>query len=824
MITSIWQNPNTKEFYFKEGINTPLKKEKKYFNLIFEENEIIKVEKILLKNRIKDYIEVDFDWKDIYGKRLINTTLDVPYYKLKRIIEDMEKKNINVYGKDIMNIFNKNISENPDDKKIWFLDIEVDSENIENYNENIISITFYDTFKKEFIALIVYNKNLDINIKNKNFNIFIFNSEKELLKYFSELIKKDQPDIITGWYSNGFDIPYIIERSNKYRINMSAIPNLKHKSFQIDGRYYNSIPGVNLIDYLELYRRYVLDKPSSYKLDIIAKHHNISGKTEIKGYNYYKTDIEKFLEYIFRDVEILVELERQLKLIGLICSLQALIRIPFNLLFGTSNSIEHYIQQFILKDKITFRYYERPKNNLEITGAIVLTPPNKTYDNVVVLDFTSLYPNIISTFNISTETLKYDIKYNEKHVDLGRILSEEENDEYLPLKFALNKKGIISSLVKHLLKERLYYKKLAKKTPNSDPSHIVYNIKQYNYKILLNSIYGVLGTEKFALHDIRVSLAILAAARSALRFVNAYLDNHLFENVKINNRYISFKTHVLYSDTDSSFNYIECNENLSKNDIIEIGNYIAQNVNEELRKNFVTKFTSEKIDCTLNMEVDKIYKRVRFFGVKKRYFGYDFDKKVITHGVEIVRRDTPEAIKEILTKLFLKALDEKLTINDIINEYLDLKKKNIEEIALIKSIRRKNFSNYRTLPNHIRSVIFMERIYNFKFNYDDRLLYYYIKYYNYKYYNKIKNIFNKTPENNIYYISASIEREHIDDFKKLLYNDFEIDYYTLFEKQVLSSLRQFSEYKSLIEKANLKIKLIEGYPLKVEQLKLFEEE
>jgi DNA polymerase-2 len=819
MVTSIWQDPNSKEFYFREGINTHLKKEKKYFNLIFEDKEIIKVEKILLKNRIKNYIDVDFEWKDIYGKRLINTTLDIPYYKLKKIIEDMEKSNINVYGKNIMNIFNKNISENPDDKKIWFLDIEVDSDNIDDYSGNITSITYYDSFKKEYIALVVYNEKI---ISDKN--IITFNSEKELLKYFSELIKKEQPDIITGWYSNGFDIPYIIERANKHKINISAIPNLKHNSFQIDGRYYNSIPGVNLIDYLELYRRYVLDKPSSYKLDIIAKHHNIEGKTEIKGYNYYNVDIKKFIDYIFRDVEILVELEKQLKLIGLICSLQALIRIPFNLLFGTSNSIEHYIQQFIMKDKITFRYYERPKTGLEITGAIVLTPPNKTYDNVIVLDFTSLYPNIITTFNISTETLVYDTNYNGKHIDLGKIMPEEENDEYLPLKFTLEKKGIIASLVKHLLKERLYFKKLAKETPADNPNHIIYDIKQYNYKILLNSIYGVLGTKNFALHDIRVSLAILAAARSALRFVNNTLDNHYFENIKINNRTISFKTHVLYSDTDSSFNYIECEETLSHQDMIEIGNYIANYINEILPKKFVTKFTDEKIDCTLNMEVDKIYKRVRFFGVKKRYFGYDFNRKIITHGVEIIRRDTPEAIKEILTRLFLKALDKELSVDDIVNEYINLKNNSIEEIALIKSIRRKNFSNYKTLPNHIKSAIFMERIYNFKFNYDDRLLYYYIKYYNYKYYNRIKNIFNKNPENGVYYISASIEREHIEDFKKLLYNDFEIDYYTLFEKQVLASLKQFSEYRNLIDKANLKIKLIEGYPLKAEQLKLFEEE
>ncbi|WP_240739639.1 DNA polymerase domain-containing protein [Marinitoga lauensis] len=233
------------------------------------------------------------------------------------------------------------------------------------------------------------------------------------------------------------------------------------------------------------------------------------------------------------------------------------------------------------------------------------------------MDFTSLYPNIIATFNISPETLIYNINYTGKHVDLGKILSEEENEKYKPIKFTLEKKGILSSLVKHLLKERLYYKKLKKETTSDSPDYVIYDIKQYNYKILLNSMYGVLGTNNFALHDIRISLAILAAARSALRFVNNILDNHKFENIKINERTISFTTHVLYSDTDSSFNYIECNEKLDKSDILEIGNYIANYINNILPEKFIPKFTNEKIECTLSMEVDKIYKRVRFFGIKK---------------------------------------------------------------------------------------------------------------------------------------------------------------------------------------------------------------
>ncbi|WP_129410016.1 hypothetical protein [Marinitoga lauensis] len=159
MITSIWQDPATKIFYFKNKISSDFKQQKRFFNLIFENTEIDKVQKILLKYRIKNYIDIDFEWKDIYGKRLINTTLDINYNLFKKITDELEKNNVYVYGKNIMNIFNEPISGKPEDKKIWFLDIEVNNEDVKNYSGKINSITYYDSYKKKYIFFLCIIKN-----------------------------------------------------------------------------------------------------------------------------------------------------------------------------------------------------------------------------------------------------------------------------------------------------------------------------------------------------------------------------------------------------------------------------------------------------------------------------------------------------------------------------------------------------------------------------------------------------------------------------------------------------------------------------------------
>lgn len=829
-IKSFWQNQLNKTFYYKEINSETIQKINNNFQLFFEKKDINKMRKIFFNLKIdKRYIQkVEDDWKDVFGKQIVMTQFNskINYFKYKNILDMMKDNNIKTFGTANMNIFPYEVTEDFSEKRLWFIDIEViEKKHQKIFNGEIISITIFDTKENEYFSFITKpNKNIDTEMYPENF-IFV-DEEIELLKTFSKIIKDKCPDVISGWYSEGYDIPYIINRSKNYNIELSLIQNLysNSKTMDIGGRKItkNYIPGIDLVDYLELYKKYIFDQPTSFKLSTVAKFHNLKGKTEEKGFLNYKKDFNKFVDYAIRDVEILVELEQKLNLLNLLYGLQAVIRIPVNFLMANSIIIEHFLSQFLYKEKITVQDNPDSNNNeIDVEGAIVLQPKNENYNNVVVLDYASLYPNIIVTYNISPETLIEKDLYEEKSVDLTEMYKEEGKNE--SVKFSLEKEGIFPRMINFLLDERLKYKKMAKDAPKNSLEKIKYGIKQLNYKILLNSMYGVIGTSRFPLHDKRCSSAITTASRNALRYLNKKLNKKEFQ-IEYEGKHINFETRVIYSDTDSSFDHIIIREDISINKklILTISNFLANHINNIIAEELPTKYSNTKDinkRTTLKVDVDKLFKKVKFFGVKKRYFGIDFEDNIITHGVEIVRKDTPVAIKNILSQLFILALKKDIEESHLIDSYNKIKKLNLEDIAIFKNITKKNFNKYKTIPNQVRAIIVMQKLFNLEYSLNDSVLYYPVIYKSPDTFEIVSKIFNITPKNNFQLkASLAIEYEHIDRLKELIDNEIiDIDYLTIFEKNILTRLEQFSETKKIIQKVRYDL----GINTKNKNLKLF---
>jgi DNA polymerase-2 len=230
--------------------------------------------------------------------------------------------------------------------------------------------------------------------------------------------------------------------------------------------------------------------------------------------------------------------------------------------------------------------------------------------------------------------------------------------------------------------------------------------------------------------------------------------------------------------------------------------------------------TKEIIDrTTLAVDVDKIFKKVKFFGVKKRYFGIDFEDKIITHGVEVVRKDTPAAIKKILSQLFILALKNEIEEAHLIKSYEVLKELKLEDIAIFKNITKRNFNKYKTIPNQVRAIIVMQKLFNFEYNLNDSVLYYPIIFKDPKTFKIVSDVFNITPKNNTELkASLAIEYEHVEKLKELIKeNVVEIDYLTIFEKNILTRLEQFSETVKIIQKVRYDLGII----TKNKNLKLF---
>jgi len=830
-IKSFWQNQLDKSFYYKEVNENSIKKLKNNFQLFFEKKDINSMRKIFYNLKIdKRYIKkVEDSWKDVFGKKMVMTefTSKINYYKYKQIIDKMKENGIKTYGASNMNILPFDLVEDFSQKNLWFLDIEVIEKKHQNmFNGEIISITIYDSKDKSYYSIIT-KPNENVETDNYDENYIFLENEIELMKIFDKLLKEKKPDVISGWYSEGYDIPYIINRAKNYNIELSVIPGLHSntKTMEIGGRKItkNYIPGVDLVDYLELYKKYVFTQPTSFKLSTVAKFHNLKGKTEEKGFFNYRKDFKKFIEYAIRDVEILFELEQKLNLLNLLYGLQAVIKIPVNFLMANSIAIEHFLNQFLFEEKITVQDNPELKDDqVDVEGAIVLQPEDKAYNNVVVLDYASLYPNIIVTYNISPETLIE--KENEKvqnYVDLTKMYEEENKD--VSVKFSLEKEGIFPRMINFLLEERLRYKKMAKEAKVNSFEKIKYDIKQLNYKILLNSMYGVIGTSRFPLHDKRCSSAITTASRNALRYLNKKLNKKEFE-IELDNQKIQFETEVIYSDTDSSFDHIKIKSDIKSNKkiIIRIADYLSKYINNIIAEELPIKYsTNKKIKerTTLSVDVDKLFKKVKFFGVKKRYFGIDFEEKIITHGVEVVRKDTPAAIKKILSELFIFALKNEIKEEHLWNSYEELKKLKLEDIAIFKNITKRNFNKYKMIPNQVRAIIVMQKLFGFEYTLNDSVLYYPVIFKAPKTFKTVSNVFNIAPKNNIELkASLAIEYEHVEKLKELINKGIvEIDYLTIFEKNILTRLEQFSETIKIIQKVRFDLGII----TKNKNLKLF---
>ncbi len=780
---------------------------------------------------VNDMIHISrSEYHTLYGQKLIEIQFDrslTPAFDM--FTKLLEKNNISYYGKSLIDgLYDGDIPVSPhySDRRIWYIDIEVKSDlgnmNIERASNPIISIQIYDSiFEKYFIWILLPKSKANIVMNSKytveeieNGKIFYFNSEVVMLCHFLSFVKQVNPNIFVGWYSNGFDIPYLLFRFKNNYIKLfnkfSLIKNLTPYIYAYNDKstYGFDIPGIICLDYMDLYKKYSFENPSSWSLDYIAQINGIEGKTTDKGFMDYETDFDEFKTYIIQDVAILTELEKSRKFLTMMCNLQEIIHVPLDKMLKNSVLLELYFNQEATKRNIMIESFK--PSNIEsdsYKGALVLDAEDKTFENVIVLDFASLYPNIITTWNISPEMLIED-DTTTNVLNVGKLLLEEQ-EPYEIIKFSQDKVGFLPDVIRELLDMRLKYKKMAKEENDPDLK-IIYDLKQKNYKILINSIYGVLGFRKFPLYNRKYALAITTCARRTLRFVIEYCDN---KHIEYNGHIVTSK--VIYGDTDSVFIHLESTDiDLSESDLIAIADILSSEINHKLPELLAMYFEGDNpslIKNTNTIELDKMFKRVRFFGVKKRYFGYDFKGKLIYHGVELARSDIPQIFQNrdlggngIFEDLFKMALDNKLTENVLLDLYDEIKSYPIDSIYIPKTVTTTNFSTYKVIPNHVRGIMLWQKISNLPFKYNDKLQYYYVQFKNGKYDDLIKKIFNV----NVSHLSSKhrrvcmvIEKEHIDRFIEFINSgDCEIDYYTLFDKQILTKLEQFSDISVIINR------------------------
>ena len=331
-----------------------------------------------------------------------------------------------LYESDINPIFRcleeNYLNKDAPELQVCFFDIEVDFDPAKGYAKPadawapIISITVYLQWCDQLITLAIPPKDFpNPEIIEQEFeNTMLCPTEADMLDKFITLV--EDADVLSGWNSEGFDIPYTVNRIQKVlskddtrRLCLwQAMPRKRmFERFGNEEQTYDIIGRVHL-DYMQLYRKYTYEERHSYALDFISKMELGEQKTPYEGTldTLYNKDFVKFIEYNRQDVALLGRLDEKLKFIALSNELAhqntVLIQTTMGAVAVTEQGIinEAHRRGMVVPDRI-----KREPGSTPAAGAYVAYPKKGLHDWIGSIDINSLYPSVIRALNMGPETI-----------------------------------------------------------------------------------------------------------------------------------------------------------------------------------------------------------------------------------------------------------------------------------------------------------------------------------------------------------------------------------------------------------------------------------
>ena len=607
----------------------------------------------------------------------------------------------------------------------------------------VTAIALYDRVMDKYSCFILGNvPNTDV--------VESFKTEEELLQRFYQKYLEISPTIISGWNTDFFDIPYLYNRTTRVlgqEIANTLSPIGRVQWMDSKNRY--KIAGVSSLDYLGLYRLFNYSEKSSYRLDVIGKDEVDLGKIEYEGTldDLYRDDINKYIEYNLNDVKIVKKLDDKLQFIDLARSIAHKGRVPYEDVYHSSRYLEGAILVYLKNIDIVAPNkkngsYQRTDEE-RFSGAYVKDPKPGRYEWVYDLDLTSMYPSVIMSLNISPEmkmgkligwnmdeymkntpkTYSFEVdgkvkgSFNEK--DLKKLF--EENDITISANgiiYRNEKRGLIPSLLERWFDERVEYKKLMKKYGNEGETkkYEYFHKRQLVTKILLNSMYGVLGSPIFRFYDIDNAEATTLTGQALIKFTEKIANKYY------NNKLGDKEDYCIYTDTDSVFysaiplvkhQYPTADltdEEFMTQKILEIAKIVQDFINQSYDL-FAKKMLNIKGEHRFDIKQECIGK-AGFWVTKKRYGqliindgGVKCDKLDVK-GLDIVRSNFPPAMRDLMSKVLYDILsnEDKKLIDDHILKFKDnMKTTDVVEIALPTGV--KNITKYIDKKGSTKNIL-----------------------------------------------------------------------------------------------------------------------
>lgn len=535
---------------------------------------------------------------------------------------------------------------------VGFFDIEVD------FNKDlgfappddpfnpVTAISYHPKWLDKTICLAVKPDTLTTEeaeeICNKFENCFLMESEEAMLKMFLDLI--DDADVLSGWNSEGFDIPYLVNRivrvlgkdyTRKFSLWNKFPKSRKYMAFGTEQETFDFVGRVHL-DYLQLYKKYTYHEMHSYSLDAIAEHELGESKVAYKGTldQLYNDDFEKFIAYSIQDTQLLRGIDDKLQFIDLANVLAhgntVLLQTTMGAVAQTDQAIinEAHERGLIVPDK-------RHAESIPCAGAYVAQPVTGLHRDICSIDLNSLYPSILRSCNMSTETIVGQIRQTRTREMLTQfptvaeawdgkfacieyeLVMSKDTQELLQFDledggviegtgaqmyhlffnegkpwalsanatiFTFEKQGVVPGLLERWYAERKELQAKARSFQgNDDVEFVFWDKRQLVKKINLNSLYGALLNPGSRFYDQRLGQSTTLTGRSIVKHMAAETNNTL------TGEYDYIGKSIIYGDTDSVYfsaypifkDEIESGEfEWDKDKIIEFYDAVAAAVNE----------------------------------------------------------------------------------------------------------------------------------------------------------------------------------------------------------------------------------------------------
>jgi DNA polymerase I len=523
------------------------------------------------------------------------------------------------------------------------------------------------------------------------------NSEKEMLKEFLKIVDGFDPDIILGYNINNFDFPFIMDRlraNNLPRtLGRCTVKNAISRKFGI--RFRNNVTGRVIVDVYELIKESASKgfmRMKRYGLSDVSKKLINEDKVDIahseitKYWNGDGAKMEKLIEYSRKDAYLPMKLLLEKEMLDKFFELSKVSGVLLQdvLSSGEAMRVETLaLKEFNKKDyvlpckpdnvEMERRRVEREKKALK--GALVLEPITGLHTSpIVYLDFKSMYPSIIISYNICPTTF---LKSKQKVKSVKTPYETRFVDKSV-------KEGIITKILKELIETRDIVKKELKRSKSEDKRKIL-DAKQYALKVMANAFYGYTGYVRARLYVLDIANTITASGRFLIQRTRDIVEGKL-------------KHKIAYGDTDSVMVKTDAKD---LEEAFKIGKLLEKEINTEL-------------EGIVKMKIESVFKSLVIL-TKKRYAGLSYEKydgkwreKMMMKGIETIRRDWCDLVSETLSsvlKIILKEQNPKKALDYVQTVMTKLQNNEIpvEKLVISKSVT-KPIKSYKGIQPHIELV------------------------------------------------------------------------------------------------------------------------